>query len=435
MFHLEKFGDRIFLNEGERTYTYGDLNSEVEKISASIRNQFVILEAENNFKTFSRFLGLLEGKNKIFLCPPYQFKDPDYLKLIEEETQTKFIKWARTESLNPASLKSSTNHHLLKEEKARFIVRTSGSSGAKFKFVLHNPELFIKKYLTIGNHFNRTIAFSPAESIAGIETLLEVVSFGNSLVASGDRLSPVTVSSIIEKFQVDYFQTTPTFLNLLAVSGAIDPEKFNSLKKIAYGSEPSQKTVLATISSKLPWVEFMHTYGMSEIGIQKTLTSKNDPTVLKINNDFNPSRIVNGMIEIISMTPMIGYLNAEAELDGLWFKTNDIVNVEADYWRVVGRNSDLINLAGRKFYPSEVEELIMLCEFVNDVTIIPDKNDLIGTYLLANISISPDVDEASFRKTFKQFCSDKIPYYMHPQKIKITTNAEIPARFKKIRRL
>lgn len=435
MLDLEKFGDRIFLHESGHSYSYNNLITEVHKVSAMMKNQFVIMEAENNYQTFSRFIGLLKGNNKVFLCPSYQFNDSDYLKLIETETKTNYIKWSRTETLNSLNLKSSSNHPLLEKEGAFFLVRTSGSSGKKFKFVLHDPELFFKKYQTIGPHFRKTIAFSPAESIAGIETLLEVITHGNELVASGDRLSPLTVCEMIEKFNVDYFQTTPTFLNLLAMSGTLVPANLTSLKKIAYGSEPSQKTILANLSQKLPWVEFMHTYGMSEIGIQKTVTSKDDATLFRINNDFNPARLKDGMIEIKSMTPMIGYLNAATTLEEGWFKTFDIVSPEGDYWRVVGRNSDLINLAGRKFYPSEVEELIMLCKGVNDVTIVPDRNDIIGTYLIANISIAPEIDEALFRKDFKQFCTEKIPFYMHPQKIKITKSSDTSARFKKIRRL
>jgi acyl-coenzyme A synthetase/AMP-(fatty) acid ligase len=320
----------------------------------------------------------------------------------------------------------------MSQRQSRFLVRTSGSSGKKFKFILHDPLLFIKKYQRIGNHFQKTFAFSPAESIAGIETLLETVGHGNELVCAGDRVSPRTVSDLVQKYQIDYFQTTPTFLNLWMMSGELRPEKLGSLKKIAFGSEPPQRVVLNFLREKLPGIQLVHTYGMSEIGIQKTLTCVEDPTLLLLDEHFNPGRLNEGMIEVQSLTPMISYLNHPTE-ESPWFKTLDQAVEEKNFWRVKGRNSDMINLAGRKFFPIELEEILMDLPGILDVSVAREENEIIGNIIVATITISPDENEADFRKSLKSFCHERVPFYMHPQKVFLKKEIPMNPRFKKIR--
>ena len=141
------------------------------------------------------------------------------------------------------------------------------------------------------------------------------------------------------------------------------------------------------------------------------------------------------MVQVQSLTPLICYLNEpEMPMDGNWFKTFDVANVEGEYWRVVGRTGDLINLAGRKFFPSEVESLILEMNEVQDATVIKETNDFIGNILIAKIVISEDLTEQEFLKKFKEFCEKRVPFYMHPHKTIISKEANISTRFKKIRK-
>lgn len=420
---------KVFLHQSGQTWTYDDLARDMDQLPM-IQGNAVVLEAENNYQTFVRFLSLLKRNHIIHMVPSFQFNDPQYRELINAETKTDFLFWGKDEE-KPTSGTGQTQHVDLKYSEARFIVRTSGSSGKKFKFVLHDPKNFIKKYLDRGPHFEKTFAFSPAETIAGIETLMETYVHQKILIGGSNRPSPGEVTKLLEEHQVDFFQTTPSFMNLMSASGQLPPV---SLKKIAYGSEPSQKTVLEHFKKSLPELTFMHTYGMSEIGIQKTETDQVHPYRFRLDQSFNPGRIVEGILEVKSKTPMLCYLNHPDKVTaGGWFKTGDMVTEENGYLKVTGRDSDLINLAGRKFFPSDVEELIMQMSGVKDVTIKREANDLIGSILLAEIVIDPSQDEKTFRMSFKQFCQDRLPYYMHPHKVTLLKNAELPQRFKKMR--
>ena len=440
-----KNNTKTFIYENDQVITYSQLYEDLRNLQEKLRAKFptrhaFLVEAENTYSLYLKNLALLELGHIVFPSPTYQFQDEAFRQFVHDETGIRFVLWPKNFTVDQLSGDIiEVSSEVLKEYRVPktglFIVRTSGSSGRKYKLVLHDYQKFLKKYQTIGAHFRKTFAFSPAESIAGMETVLEALSHQAELIVAGDRLSPAQVLELLSRYQVDYFQTTPTFLNLLATSGQVAGKNLSALKKIAYGSEPAQLPVLKSLKKSLPQIEFMHTYGMSEIGIQKTFTNQEDPSVFRLDMAVNQARLVDGMVQVQSLTPLICYLNEpEMPMDGNWFKTFDVANVEGEYWRVVGRTGDLINLAGRKFFPSEVESLILEMNEVQDATVIKETNDFIGNILIAKIVISEDLTEQEFLKKFKEFCEKRVPFYMHPHKTIISKEANISTRFKKIRK-
>ena len=437
-----KGSSRLFLVENERSYSYGQLYDSIDELAGELGSiaageNYFVLEAEHSFSSYVRFLTLLMAGQKVLLCSVEQFSNTGYLQLLSEEANEQFIVWGLGDTRPPSKNKESdVVARLNRLDESCFLVRTSVSSGKTFKLVLHSTNLFLKKYLAIGKHFEKTFAFSPAESVAGIETLLEVLTHQLTIVSSVGDLAPTKVSEMIRHHKIDYFQTTPTFMNLMILTGQVSAENLLGLKKIAYGSEPSQSFVTNTFKQRLPEVELVHTYGMSEIGILKTITDKDDPSHFKFDPHFIQYKVVDGILEVKSMTKMLKYLNFEEPLNSVgadWFNTSDQVVIENDFIRVLGRMGDLINVGGRKFFPSEVENLIRELDDVNDVTVTAEKNEMIGTVIVANIVIGSEVDEMDFRMKFKHFCQEKIISYMHPHKIKIKREVEISPRFKKMR--
>jgi long-chain acyl-CoA synthetase len=437
---------KLFLVENEHQFTYGQLYEAIADLNHLLaipksNKHFYVLEAEHTFHSYVRYLTLLFNGQKVLLCSKEQFADSSYLQLLSQEANEKFIPWGLGTSKPQfeqvvQTQKTNTVPELERVDESYFLVRTSGSSSKKFKLVLHSTSLFLNKYQMIGKHFEKTFAFSPAESVAGIETLLEVIAHDLILVSSVGDLAPSKVSELIRNNAVDYFQTTPTFMNLMILTGQVEANNLKGLKKIAYGSEPSQQFVTNTFREKLPNIELVHTYGMSEIGILKTITDTNDPSRFRFDPRFIDYKVVDGILEVKSMTKMIKYLNFEEpsnSMGAIWFNTSDQVIVEDDFLRILGRSGDLINVGGRKFFPSEIENLIRDLEDVKDITITTEKNEMIGTVIIANIVIEAEVDEIDFRMKFKNFCQEKIISYMHPHKIKIKREIEISPRFKKMR--
>ena len=76
---------------------------------------------------------------------------------------------------------------------------------------------------------------------------------------------------------------------------------------------------------------------------------------------------------------MLGYLNAPSPFNEEgWFNTQDVVEVDGDYVRIVGRKSELINVGGERVHPTEIENVLLQLENVRDVTVFAKPNAVTG---------------------------------------------------------
>ena len=89
---------------------------------------------------------------------------------------------------------------------------------------------------------------------------------------------------------------------------------------------------------------------------------------------------------IKSSYAMVGYLNADSGFDEAgWFNTQDKVEVDGEYFRILGRVTDLINVGGQKVYPAEVESVILEMEDIQDVAIYGESHSLLGQIVVAKV--------------------------------------------------
>jgi long-chain acyl-CoA synthetase len=55
---------------------------------------------------------------------------------------------------------------------------------------------------------------------------------------------------------------------------------------------------------------------------------------------------------------MLGYLNATSPFDREgWMNTQDLVEVDGEFVRILGRKSEMINVGGKQVHPIEVEDV------------------------------------------------------------------------------
>lgn len=439
-----KNSSRPFLISSSDVISYGKLHedlssSRIELIKAFPTRQLFVVESTNSYSTYLKFLSLIAEGHIVFLSPAYQFNDVDYRKMIENEMQSTFHYVPIDKNIwDNTSGTSSSHHPLIKKQlsqnKPAFIVRTSGTSGKKFKFILHDPALFFKKHEAIETHYEKTLAFFPADSIAGIETLIEVIVNESTLFIEAGKITPSEVARLIDHHGLDYLHVTPSFLNLMLITGAFS-KCLDSLKKIAFGSEPVSMNTIMEIKLKLPKVSFKHIYGMSEIGLLETFTNQNNPSLFTFNEKFNSTRMINDELEVQSSTQSLGYINYDNH-EGPWFKTGDVISISDDSaMKIVGRMDDLINMAGKKFYPSDVEDLLIKMPGVLDVVVLSEKNEIIGNVIIARFFIDSSIDEFTFRANLKNHCEEFIPPHMYPHKIILLKEPPITSRFKKSRTL
>ena len=262
-------------------------------------------------------------------------------------------------------------HPLLAELRSRdvpgLILFTSGSTGEP-KAVVHDFSLLLEKYRTPGRPL-RTVNFLLFDHWGGLNTLLHTLTSGG-LVACPQTRQADHICDLIERHRLELLPASPSFLNLMLMSGAHTRHDLSSLRLVTYGAEPMPASTLRRLNRELPEVELRQTYGLIELGVLRTKSASSDSLLVKVGGDGYDVRVVDGMLEIKARSSMLGYLNAPAPFtDDGYFRTGDRVEVHGEYMRILGRESEQINVGGEKVFPTEVEAVLLDCPVVVDAVV------------------------------------------------------------------
>jgi long-chain acyl-CoA synthetase len=311
------------------------------------------------------------------------------------------------------------------------VLFTSGSSGRP-KAAVHNFERLLRKFRTRRPAL-RTLNFLLFDHWGGLNTLFHALAAGATVVAVEDR-TPDAVCRLIERHKVQLLPTSPTFLNLLLLSGAHVRHDLSSLKVVSYGSEPMPKTTLERVADALPDVKLLQTYGLIELGVLRSRSRDNRSLWVKVGGEGYDVRVRDGLLEVKAESAMLGYLNAESPFtaDG-WFKTGDAVEQDGEWLRILGRKSELINVGGEKVFPTEVENVIQEMENVAEVTVFAEPNLVLGQIVAARVRLVEPEDVEGFRERLKRHCRGRLKKFMIPMRVTLGGEALFGERFKKLR--
>src|SRR5262245_17217796 len=345
------------------------------------------------------------------------------------------IDFGDDDSWRLTELERNVTHPLLRQLLERgapgLILFSSGSTGQSKASVLDFDRLLEKFRSSRPAH--RTLAFLLLDHIGGINTLCHVLCHGGTLVPAQER-APEAVCSTIQKHRVQLLPTTPTFLRMLLISDAIMHHDLSSLEIVTYGTEPMPASTLAAIREALPDVRFKQTYGLSELGIMPTQSRSSGSLWLKLGNGGFEHRIVEGVLWLRSQSAMLGYLNAPSPFNEEgWFNTRDVVEVEGDYVRIIGRKSELINVGGEKVHPTEIENVLLQLDNVKDATVFAKQNAVTGQVVGARITPIRSEDPEAFRQRVRAFCQTHLERFKVPAAIEIMAADHHGDRFKKVR--
>jgi long-chain acyl-CoA synthetase len=311
------------------------------------------------------------------------------------------------------------------------VLFTSGSSGEP-KGAFHDFSRLLAKF-QIKRSALMTINFLLFDHWGGLNTLFHVLSNGGTVLFLQNR-NPDYICELIQKYEVELLPTSPTFLNMLILSRAYERFSLSSLKIISYGAEPMPENLLVHLNVLFPAIKFQQTYGLIELGVMRSQSEGNGSLWVKIGGEGYQTRVVDNMLQIKSDSAMIGYLNAASPFttDG-WFMTGDAVEVKDEYFRILGRKSELINVGGEKVFPQEIENVILQIPRAIDVLVFSEKHSFTGNIVCAKVQVNESVDSKEFIKEIKRFCRERLESFKIPVKIIITEEPLYTGRFKKQR--
>jgi long-chain acyl-CoA synthetase len=328
------------------------------------------------------------------------------------------------------------SHEILKRLHERqhpgLILFSSGSTGES-KAAVHDITSMLNKF-KVRRQARRAITFLLYDHIGGFNTMLYQLSNAGCIVTVQNR-DPDSVLAAIEKYKVELLPTSPTFINLMLLSEAHRRYDLSSLQVVTYGTEPMPESTLHRFHSSLPHVQLQQTYGLSEVGILRSKSRSSDSLWVKLGGEGFQTRVVDGILQIKAESAMLGYLNAASPFtaDG-WFNTGDKVEVDGEYFRILGRQSEIINVGGQKVYPAEVESVLQEMPEVAEVSVYGEKNAIVGEIVCAAIRLQKERDARDFQRDLRQFCRQRLQQYQIPVRIRLVEGALHGERFKKNRR-
>lgn len=317
-------------------------------------------------------------------------------------------------------------------ESPGLIVFTSGSTG-KPKGILHDCELVMRKFIERRPGW-RTVLFLMMDHFGGFNTLLSTFAYGGVGICVPDR-TPEIVCRTIQQSRATLLPTTPTFLNLLLTSRSYREFDLSSVSLITYGTEVMPEATLQRVKEVFPNAQIKQTYGLSELGVLRSKSESDGSVWVKIGGPGFEVKVVDNLLWVRSEANMVGYLNAPNPFDqDGWMCTGDQVEVRGEYMRILGRESEMINVGGQKLFPVEVETVLLQAENIREATVYGAKHPLLGQVVHARVSLYRPEDPEILTERLRRLCLSRLARYKVPVRfMTVTEEVQAGARFKKLR--
>ena len=424
----------------DQSFSYGELLTRTEHWRSYLQKNdvtngtVVAIDADFSPNAIALMLALIEsGCIVVPLTASVAPKKSDFMKIAEVVVS---LEVNATDEPRLTRFDRPTTHEILQELRRRahpgLILFSSGSTGES-KAAVHDIMSMLNKF-KVRRHARRAITFLLYDHIGGFNTMLYQLSNGGCIVTVQNR-DPDTVLAAIEKYKVELLPTSPTFINLMLLSDGHRRYDLSSLQVVTYGTEPMQESTLRCFHSSLPHINLQQTYGLSEVGILRSKSRSSDSLWVKLGGEGFQTRVVDGILQIKAESAMLGYLNAPSPFtaDG-WFNTGDKVEVDGEYFRILGRQSEIINVGGQKVYPAEVESVLQEMPEIAEVSVYGEKNAIVGQIVCAAVRLRETRDARDFQRDLRQFCRQRLQEFQIPARIKLVESALHGQRFKKNRR-
>lgn len=286
----------------------------------------------------------------------------------------------------------------LKPDDESMIIYTSGTTGKpKGVLLTHHNLLKDAQYITEWFSFKdveRLMCILPLFHVNGeVVTTITPLFFGGSVVLM-KKFSVTRFWPAIAKYKVNVFSTVPTILTLLLTEPQLTKKlDISSLKFAICGAANLPVEVHKKFEETFPCVVF-EGYGLSET---TCYSSFNPPDTtkrkmgsigvavgneMKIFNELDQEVKPGEVGEIVARGENVMkryFKNPEATKEAFksgWFHTGDLGKMDEDrFFYILDRKKDMINRAGEKVFPREVDEVLYTHPKVKDAATVgvPDK--------------------------------------------------------------
>jgi len=262
----------------------------------------------------------------------------------------------------------------------------------------------------------------------------------------------------IPKYNIKYFPGVPTIYASLISRPDLDQYDLSSVTACLSGAAPLPMAV-AKKFEEIAGANLVEGYGLTEaspvthcnpiqekppfdkkregsIGVPMPNTLAKIVDLETGTRELPPGEV--GELVVKGPQVMKGYWNKPEETrlqlrDG-WLYTGDIAKMDEDgYFYIIDRKKQMIDRAGFKIYPREVEEVLFMHPAVADAAVVgvpdPKRGETVKAFVVLKERAKATEEE------IKEFCRDKLAYYKVPEYIEFRSELPKSAVGKTLRRV
>lgn len=363
-----------------------------------------------------------------------------HLYLVASETSVETLRgwaadyqWAGYLNLDGTELFEATEN-LASDARASDAVTilTSGTTG-KPKAVEHTWSSLTRPVRKIaGSHPTWLLTYRP-HLYAGLQVMLQCLVNQGSLVMAGDQADADDVARLAADANVTFASATPSYWRWFLTLAGSESLQSMPLKQITLGGEAVDQATLNALQRVFADVRVVHIYATTELGRCFSVTDGKAGFPAKFldqaSADGVEMKIDDGELVVRSANGMAGYdrttiVAVDTCQAGDWFRTGDLVAMEADRVFFVGRKTDMINVGGNKVYPLEVETVIRSVPGVVDTRVFGEASSIMGELVKCELVISSDHDPADVEAAVRKKTLSELNSFQRPRFIAIVD--EIP---------
>jgi len=431
------FGAQLACHENERAWSYFDFVAEVDRLEGLIEPLLseppavIAIQMESIFEALAAVFAIARCKQIALPLSP-EMPVAEQAKLQRIAGASFALSTHTLRELKGALPTSKLIDQLTARGHAGLILFSSGTTGEP-KGMLHDLDALLARYREVRPRTDRTIQLLLADHIGGLDSAFRTLFAGSTLVVPAAR-SAESVAQAVEQYSVNILPASPTFLNLMLLAQI--PERFDcsSLEVIAYGAEPMPAILLGRLVKAFPDASLQQKFGTSETGAVRIKSQREDSLFFQIADAGVEWRVEQGELWLKTSSRILGYLNADEsslEVDG-WYRTGDLVEEgEGAYLRIIGRQSQLINVGGQKVHPAEVEKVLEELEGVEACTVFASPAPVTGSMVACQIVSSLDLDVRGWKRLIRNHCRGQLANWKIPAAVELSDQLTMTDRLKR----
>ncbi|MEK7446464.1 MAG: long-chain fatty acid--CoA ligase [candidate division NC10 bacterium] len=298
------------------------------------------------------------------------------------------------------------------------------------------------------------VSVIPLYHSGGMSGAMNVPLYAGATLLVMRRFSPSAVARAVGRYRATRLFGVPTMFIALLNDEAGRKGDYSALRACRTNAAPLPPSVKAAFDALVGREVLIEGYGLTETS---PLTHANpigrakpgsigmplpdtDARIVDLETGADVPPGASGELLIRGPQVMRGYWKrpeetARALREG-WLATGDVAVMDADgYFAIVDRKKDMINTAGFKVWPREVEETIYAHEAVRLAVVVGVPDDYRGEAVKAFVVLKEDWRGRCGERDLMEFCKARLTAYKVPRAVEFRAELPVTATGKVLRRM